>query len=157
MMNRPPIMAKMIKKHPANGFEDRGSRVRNRPSTSTGVRSLARTSIVDRPRPRLSIMLAVNFGPVAELLTLSENLGNALVAANVPPGGAAHDGPEDGRTEGLLIPRFRVRFPARASICCACARLTNYMLWSVYRNASYSRHLTASFDSFAGTPSVARV
>jgi hypothetical protein len=60
MMNRPPIMAKMIKKHPANGFEDRGSRVRNRPSTSTGVRSLARTSIVDRPRPRLSIMLAVN-------------------------------------------------------------------------------------------------
>jgi hypothetical protein len=128
MMNRPPIMAKMIKKHPANGFEDRGSRVRNRPSTSTGVRSLARTSIVDRPRPRLSIMLAVNFGCQR---------------------------PEE--TEGLLIPRFRVRFPARASICCACARLTNYMLWSVYRNASYSRHLTASFDSFAGTPSVARV
>jgi hypothetical protein len=33
-------------------------------------------------------------------------------------------------------------------------RPTIYMLWSVCRDASCSRHLTASCDSFAGTSSV---
>jgi hypothetical protein len=37
--------------------------------------------------------LAVFFGPVAELLTVGENFANALIAANVPLGGAGHDGP----------------------------------------------------------------
>jgi len=54
------------------------------------------------------------------------------------------------RLESLTPKVQRVRFPARAPICCAYARLTIYMLWSVCRSASHLRHLTASFDSFVG-------
>jgi hypothetical protein len=37
--------------------------------------------------------LGCQIGPVAELLTVGENFANALIAANVPLGGAGHDGP----------------------------------------------------------------
>ncbi len=73
---------------PANGLEDRGSRVRNRLSTSTGVRFLARPF---RGRPPSSAVV--------------HHVGCQLGCQR----------PEE--TEGHLIPRFRVRLPERAPYC----------------------------------------
>jgi hypothetical protein len=47
-----------------------------------------------------------------------------------------------------LNPKVQGSIPCASTNMLCLRRPTIYMLWSVYRDASYLRHLTASFDSF---------